>query len=64
MGAARGYIPTFILSSCVAVVLNLGVATQNWVAGIPMGREYFIKITLFFILDKPFDKSESAWKRK
>jgi hypothetical protein len=36
------------------VVLNLWVATQNWVAGnIPMGREYFIKITLFFILDEP-----------
>jgi hypothetical protein len=47
------------------VVLNLGVATQNWVAGnIPMGREYFIKITLFFILDEPFDTSESVWKRK
>jgi hypothetical protein len=48
-----------------AVVLNLGVATQNCVAGnIPMGSEYFIKITLFFILDEPFDKSESVWKRK
>jgi hypothetical protein len=30
------------------VVINL------WVAGnIPMGREYFVKITLFFILDEP-----------
>jgi hypothetical protein len=48
-----------------AVVLNLGVVTQNWVAGnIPMGLEYFIKSTLFFILDEPFDKSESVWKRK
>jgi hypothetical protein len=37
-----------------AVVLSLWVATQNWVAGnIPLGREYFIKITLFFILDEP-----------
>jgi hypothetical protein len=36
------------------VVLNLWVVTQNWVAeNIPMGREYFIKITLFFILDEP-----------
>jgi hypothetical protein len=40
-------------SHCRSVVLNLWVATQNWVAGnIPMGREYFIKITLFFILDE------------
>jgi hypothetical protein len=32
------------------VVLNLGVATQNWaVENIPMGRKYFIKITLFLI---------------
>jgi hypothetical protein len=37
-----------------AVVLNLRVATQNWVAeNIPMGREYFIKMTLLFILDEP-----------
>jgi hypothetical protein len=37
-----------------AVVLNLWVATQNWVAwNIPMGREYFIRVTLFFILDEP-----------
>jgi hypothetical protein len=36
------------------VVLNLWVSTQNLVAGnIRMGREYFIKITLFFILDEP-----------
>jgi hypothetical protein len=29
-------------------------AIQNWVAGnIPTGREYFIKIALFFILDEP-----------
>jgi hypothetical protein len=39
---------------CRPVVLNIWVATQNWVAGnIPMGREYFIRITLFFILDEP-----------
>jgi hypothetical protein len=51
--------------STIAVGLNLGVTTQNWVAGnVPMGREYFIKITLFFILEEPFDKSESVWKRK
>jgi hypothetical protein len=51
--------------SCRSVVLNLGVATQNWVAGnIPKGRECFIKVTLFFILDERFDKSESVWKRK
>jgi hypothetical protein len=35
-----------IHSYASAVVLNLWVATQNWVAGnIPTGREYFIKIT-------------------
>jgi hypothetical protein len=42
------------MSSSMAVVLNLGVATQNRVAGnIPRGREYCIKITFFFfILDE------------
>jgi hypothetical protein len=35
-------------------IINLWVATQNFVAGnIPMGCEYIITITLFFILDEP-----------
>jgi hypothetical protein len=48
------------------VVLNLWVATQNWVAGnIPMGREYFIKIILFLYFRRTLiDIHESVWKRK
>jgi hypothetical protein len=49
-----------------AVVLNLWVATQNWVtANVPMGREYFIEVTLFFYFRRTeIVFRESVWKRK
>jgi hypothetical protein len=45
------------------VVLNLWVVTQNWVAGnVPMGREYFFKITIFYSRQTLLIKAKACGK--